>query len=91
MLDSLYSIACSTHSLLEATVFLVALASGFRASQLHALARHPAWLMFPTDYRHVSLAPGPGFVARNEREGRMLAPFVVSAWIEGASIILYLR
>ena len=69
--------------LLRKALFLVAMASGLRASQLHALIRHPAWLVFAEDGRRVSLAPSPKFLAKNEREGHVLAPIVLQAWIEG--------
>ena len=68
---------------LRKALFLVAMASGLRASQLHALIRHPSWLVFSRDGRRVSLAPSPKFLAKNEREGHSLAPIVLQAWMEG--------
>lgn len=69
--------------LLQKALFLVAMASGFRASQLHALIRHPSWLTFTPDGRRVSLAPSPRFLAKNEREGHILTPLVLRAWTVG--------
>ena len=71
--------------LLQKALFLVAMASGLRASQLHALIRHPAWLVFTPDGRRVSLAPSPKFLAKNEREGHTLTPLVIQAWMDGPS------
>ncbi|XP_045133532.1 transcription termination factor 2-like isoform X2 [Portunus trituberculatus] len=68
---------------LRKALFLVAMASGLRASQLHALIRHPSWLVFSRDGQRVSLAPSPKFLAKNEREGHSLAPMVLQAWMEG--------
>ena len=67
------------HHLLQRALFLVAMASGLRASQLHALTRHPSWLVFATDGGRVSLAPSPRFLAKNEREGLVLTPIVIRA------------
>ena len=71
--------------LMQKALFLIAMASGLRASQLHALVRYPAWLVFSQDGRRVSLAPSPKFLAKNEREGHVLEPIVLRAWmVEGA-------
>ena len=70
------------HHLLQKALFLTAMASGMRASQLHALTRHPAWLVFSEDGRRVSLAPSPKFLAKNEREGHILSPIVIQAWMD---------
>ena len=70
---------------LKKALFLVAMASGLRASQLHALIRHPTWLVFSGDGRRVSLAPSPKFLAKNEREGHVLEPLVIQAWIVAGS------
>ena len=69
--------------LLRKALFLVAMASGLRASQLHALTRNPSWLVFAEDGRRVSLAPSPRFLAKNEREGHVLTPLVLRAWMDG--------
>lgn len=71
------------HHLLQKALFLVAMASGLRASQLHALVRHPSWLVFSPDGSRVSLAPSPKFLAKNERDGHVLTPIVLRAWLEG--------
>ena len=77
-----FSLAPAPRQLLRKALFLVAMASGLRASQLHALIRHPSWLVFSTDGRQMSLAPSPKFIAKNEREGHSLAPIVIQAWME---------
>ena len=77
-----FSIAPDPRKLLHKALFLVAMASGLRASQLHALVRHPSWLVFAADGRQMSLAPSPKFIAKNEREGHTLSPIVIQAWME---------
>ena len=57
----------SSLDLLKLALFLVALASGFRASQLKALTRFPRYTSFTTDGSAVSLAPSPMSLAKNER------------------------
>ena len=66
---------------LRKTLFLVALASGLRSSQLQALLRHPSWLVFSADGRQVSMSPSPKFLAKNERLGHTLAPTTLRAWL----------
>ena len=70
----------SLHSL-KKSLFLTALASGLRASQLRALTRFPQWTSFADDLSSVSLAPSPHFLAKNEREDHRLQPVVVPAWL----------
>ena len=78
-----FSTAPGPHQLLRKALFLVAMASGLRASQLHALVRSSTWLVFAEDGRQVSLAPSPRFLAKNERVGHTLRPLVLQAWMEG--------
>ena len=66
---------------LRKTLFLVALASGLRSSQLQALLRHPSWLVFSADGRQVSMSPSPKFLAKNERLGHTLTPTMLRAWL----------
>ena len=68
--------------LFRRALFLLALATGLRASQLHALSRRPAWTVFAAGDTQVSLAPVPTFLAKNERETHRLHPVVVPAWFE---------
>ena len=68
--------------LLHKAVFLLALATGLRASQLHALTRRPAWTIFASGDTQVSLAPLPSFLAKNEREQHRLQPIIIPAWSE---------
>ena len=66
---------------LRKTLFLVALASGLRSSQLQPLLRHPSWLVFSADGRQVSRAPSPKFLAKTERLGHSLPPSALRAWM----------
>lgn len=71
----------SISDLLKKTLFLVALASGFRASQLNALSCSPQLTVFAPDGSVVSLAPAPNFLAKNERLDHHLRPFTLPAWL----------
>ena len=77
-----FTVAPDLHHLLQRALFLVAMASGLRASQLHALTRHPSWLVFASDGGRVSLSPSPRFLAKNERAGHVLTPLVLRAWLD---------
>ena len=74
----------SSLDLLRIALILVALASGLRSSQFFALVRHPSWLVFSSDGRQVSLAPSPGFLAKNERLGHSVSPCLLRAWLVGS-------
>ncbi|MPC60256.1 hypothetical protein E2C01_054295 [Portunus trituberculatus] len=67
---------------LKKALFLTALASGLRASQLRALTRFPQWTVFVEDRSHVSLAPSPRFLTKNEREDHRLQLVVIPAWMD---------
>ena len=82
VLDSLPATAPSAEQAFEKALFLLAMASGLRSSQLHALTRHPGLTVFTEDGSSVSLAPSPAFLAKNEREGHVLDPLIIPAWRE---------
>ena len=63
-------------------LFLVAMATGHRVSQLAALLRTKEFLKFGPNESSVTLAAHPRFLAKNEREGHRMAPVVVTAWRE---------
>ncbi|KAG0721144.1 hypothetical protein GWK47_006512 [Chionoecetes opilio] len=69
--------------LLQKALFLVALATGFRASQLRALTRFPQWTTFSRDGSAVSLSLSPKVLGKNERQDHRLQPVVVPAWSAG--------
>lgn len=62
---------------LRETLFLVALAAGFRSSQLAALTCHPSFLSFRSDLSSVSLSPSTSFLAKNERSDCLLQPMTL--------------
>lgn len=66
--------------LMKRTVFLMALASGFRSSQLRALTRFPRYTTFAADGSAVSIAASPKSLAKNERLDHRLQPVVIPAW-----------
>ena len=67
---------------LHKAIFLVALATGLRISQLAALIRTPGFCIFRNNEETVSLAPNPKFLAKNEREKHRLQPIEVVGWKE---------
>ena len=64
-------------------LFLIALATGLRISQLKALIRGPSYLKFGND--HVSLAPHPKFIAKNERPNHKIDPILIPVWEENGN------
>ena len=69
------------YRIFEKAVFLLALASGLRVSQLAALTRHQSLTSFEAGDAAVSLAPSPTFLGKNERVGHRLGPVRVPAWL----------
>ena len=67
--------------LLLRTLFLVAMATGHRVSQLAALLRSPEFTRFGPRDSSVTLAPRPRFLAKNERAGHRVKPVVIQAWM----------
>ncbi|KAK4314456.1 hypothetical protein Pmani_014265 [Petrolisthes manimaculis] len=61
-------------SIVLSSLFLLALASGFRASQLAALTRHPNFTSFGENDDYLTLAPSPTFLAKNERSAWLWEP-----------------
>ena len=70
----------SPGDLLMKTLFLTAMATGHRVSQLAALLRTPQFLRFGRDESSVTLAPKPFFLAKNERAGHRMSPVTIPAW-----------
>jgi hypothetical protein len=61
------------------TLFLVALASGRRRSELQALSADPALIQFSIDRSSVSLLPRLGFLAKTQRPDVLPDPIVIPA------------
>ena len=74
----------SPPDLLLKSLFLVALATGHRVSQLAALLRTPQFMRFGPDDSSVTLSPKPLFLAKNEREGHRVSPVIVPAWMSSS-------
>ena len=68
--------SCSYQQLLRKTLFLIALASGARMSEMAALARDKGFAVFlPSG--EVSLSPHPKFLAKNEDPQNRWAPWKI--------------
>ena len=67
----------------QKAVFLVALASGLRVSQLAALTRSHVLTKFAGGARKVTLAVHPSFLAKNERLHHRMKPVVIPALWSG--------
>ena len=68
---------------LQRAVFLLALATGYRASQLAAVTRHPSFSKLEEDFSALTLAPSPTFLAKNEQADDMLGPITIPSFLEG--------
>ena len=78
MLSSdIYSINPSEESLLHKCLFLVALATGGRVSETHAIRRDPEFLIFSNN--QVTLLPDQDFLAKNEHPYWRREPIYISA------------
>ena len=71
----------STADSLLRAVFLVAMATGHRVSQMAALVRSPSFTQFGPGDSSVTLATRPGFLAKNERANHRMKPIVIHAWM----------
>ena len=58
--------SCSLKCLTQKTVFLIALASGRRRSELHTLSATPGSVKFSADKSSVELHFFPGILAKNQ-------------------------
>ena len=77
--------AASRSDLFRRALFLVALATGLRVSQLGALIRTPEFTKFAPGLSSVTLTPCPSFLAKNERVRHRMRPVTVPAWLDGSS------
>ena len=69
--------SCSLLELLDNSIFLIALASGGRVSEISALRRGPDFT-YVTPSGHLSLQPGPDFLAKNEDPQQRRKPWRIS-------------
>ena len=76
-----FVVAPSGGDLLLLALFLVAMATGHRVSQLAALCRGPEFARFTVGDSSVTLAPKPKFLAKNERAWHRVRPVSFSAWL----------
>ena len=65
---------------LHRALFLIALASGMRVSELAALSRYPSLTVFGIENTMVTLATNPKFLAKNERVNHRMKPKRIPAW-----------
>ena len=80
-----FGATASPTDLLLRALFLVALATGLRVSQLGALLRTPEFTKFAPGLASVTLAPRPSFLAKNERERHRMRPVTFPAWFVDSS------
>ncbi|XP_076055328.1 uncharacterized protein LOC143033730 [Oratosquilla oratoria] len=66
---------------LQRAVFLLALATGYRASQLAAITRHQSFSNLEEDCSALTLAPSPTFLAKNE-QADMIGPIRIPSFLE---------
>lgn len=70
---------------LQRALFLLALATGCRASQITALTRHLAFTMINSCGKAVTLAPSPTFLAKNDQADNLIGLLRVPAFMEDGS------
>ena len=76
-----FTVEPSPSDILLKALFLVAMATGHRVSQLAALLRTNQFMRFGHNDSSVTLAPKPRFLAKNERADHRMSPVVVPAWM----------
>ena len=62
-------------------LFLLALATGRRVSELHSLLRTKGYIVFGKDYKWVRLYPNPQFLAKNETSKFRRGPLLIHAFL----------
>lgn len=71
--------------LLQRAVFLLALVSGYRASQLAALTRFPEYTLLAVLRQELIIAPSPAFLAKNEQSDSLIGPLTIQSLLEDSS------
>ena len=66
-------------------VFLIALASGRRRSEIHALSSHPSCLRWSRNYAAVTLLTDPAFMAKNQVPGFKPEPIKIPSLAEAVA------
>lgn len=69
---------------LHISLFLLALATRFRASQIRGLPQHNHWTVFTTGFFHVSLALAQTHLSKTEMEDHRMQSIFTPAWIEAS-------
>ena len=64
------------------TIFLVALALGCRASELHSLLRSPRYIVFSRNFKSVKIIPNPSFLCKNESLNFRRQPMILQAMMQ---------
>lgn len=72
----------STTLSLHRAVFLLALATGNRSSQLAALTCHPSYTCWAPDTSSVMVTPSPAVIAKNEQADALISPLRIPAFLE---------
>ncbi|KAK3883152.1 hypothetical protein Pcinc_012511 [Petrolisthes cinctipes] len=67
--------------LLQKALFLLALATGYRASQLAALTRHTAFSSVTPNLTSLTISPSPAFLAKNEQADDKIGPLAVPSFL----------
>ncbi|KAK3886697.1 hypothetical protein Pcinc_009163 [Petrolisthes cinctipes] len=67
--------------LLQKALFLLALATGYRASQLAALTRHTAFSSVTPNLTSLTISPSPAFLAKNEQADDRIGPLAVPSFL----------
>lgn len=68
---------------LQRSVFLLALATNYRASQLAAVTRLPSFSRLEENCSALTFSPSPIFLAKNERADDMIGSLRIPSFLEG--------
>ena len=79
-----FSVNPSLEDITLKTIFLLALASGRRVSELHSFLRRKGFIVFGEHYSWVRIHPNPQFLAKNETAAFRRGPLMINAFKDSA-------
>ena len=75
-----FSVNPSLEDITLKTIFLLALASGRRVSELHSFLRRNEFIVFGEHYNWVHIHPNPHFLAKNETSAQRCRPLLINVF-----------
>ena len=81
--SNVFNINVSREFLTMKTMFLLGLALGNRASELHSIIRSNSFIIFSRNKKSVKILPNPTFLAKNEAPSFRRKPVIIKALLKG--------